>query len=310
MTRLLILLQIVLSVSRILYIPVKAMGNMIEICYIEPNNYRNDILLQYQKKYYGVYINDPRELDVFENSTSLLGWFDSFEKSSDEKLSICLDQHKYRAFITLEPKGMDLQSIANGIYDSQIIAYLQKLSSGDRVKSNLFVRFAHEMEMRPTYANSWYSWQEYDSDVYVDAWRHVVTLSRTYAPNVLWVWSPNRADLFSYSYYPGGEFVDYVSLTLNNTTDSYKTFEDFYEKNHQKQFLESYNKPIIFGEVAEHCLNKEQKDRYMASVFDYVNDYDKCYGVVFLNKNIDDYRQYRFSDDSQLLETFIDKALQ
>nr|WP_162174574.1 hypothetical protein [Streptococcus gallolyticus] len=48
----------------------------------------------------------------------------------------------------------------------------------------------------------------------------------------------------------------------------------------------------------------------MASVFDYVNDYDKCYGVVFLNKNIDDYRQYRFSDDSQLLETFIDKALQ
>nr|WP_051764124.1 hypothetical protein [Streptococcus gallolyticus] len=204
MTRLLILLQVVLSMSHILYIPMKAMGNMIEVCYIEPNNYRNDILLQYQKKYYGVYINDPRELDVFENSTSLLGWFDSFEKSSDEKLSICLDQHKYRAFITLEPKGMDLQSIANGIYDSQIIAYLQKLSSGDRVKSNLFVRFAHEMEMRPTYANSWYSWQGYDSDVYVDAWRHVVTLSRTYAPNILWVWSPNRADLFSYSYYPGG----------------------------------------------------------------------------------------------------------
>lgn len=297
--------------------PIHAIGNAIKF-QLESEvskNFDSDLndesnILDMSQKYYGVYVESPKELELFRNGLTFLGWFDTFDNLSNTKLAICVDSHRYVPFITLEPQGMELSSIAEGMYDERIIKYLQELSFGERIKNKVFIRFAHEMEMRPTYGENWYSWQGYDGAAYIRAWRHVVNLSKKYAPNVYWVWSPNRADLFTYTYYPGSDYVDFVSLTLNNTSDSYKTFGEFYESNNQKNFLESYNKPIIFGEVAEHCLDSEQKQYYLASVFDYIKDYDQVVGVIFFNKNVDDQRQYCFSDNNQELNVFNEKLLE
>lgn len=259
------------------------------------------------KKYIGVYINDPKDANMFDNSLTMLGWFDSFDKPSKTKISLCLDEHKYIAFITLEPFDMPLNEIVEGVHDNKIINYLCTLSENNRIYTELFVRFAHEMEMRPDY-KAWYDWQSYDSKIYVQAWQHIVTLGREYAPNVKWVWSPNRADKYTKAYYPGDDYVDYVSLTLNNTGKSYKTFESFYEKVGKREFLEEYNKPIIFGEIAEHNLNDEQKNDYIASVFEFIKNYDRAIGVVFFDKDVEKQRQYKFSDNEIQLRTFIEKA--
>ena len=268
----------------------------------EPEKY----LIDDSKKYIGVYADAPQDVDVFEDSIDMLGWFDTFDKISVNKISICLDEHKYVAFITLEPAGMTFQGIVNGDYDEKIINYLNMLSDGDRIYTELFVRFAHEMEMRPGYT-AWYTWQTYNPEGYVAAWQHIVSLGREYAPNVKWVWSPNRADTYTTAYYPGDEYVDYVSLTLNNTRTAYKTFGSFYEELGKMEYLETYNKPIIMGEIAEHCYDDNQKAEYIASVFDYLKE-SNIIGVVFLNKDIEYQRQYQFSDNEFQLQTFIEKA--
>ena len=269
----------------------------------EPEHY----LIDNNQKYIGVYAEDPKEVDVFEDSIEILGWFDTFDRISTTKMSMCLDEHQYIAFITLEPVGMSLRGIANGDYDEKIINYLTMLSEGERIYTELFVRFAHEMEMRPGYT-AWYTWQTYDPEGYVSAWKHIVTLGREYAPNVKWVWSPNRADTHTKAYYPGDEYVDYVGLTLNNTRTAYTTFGRFYEELGKLEYLEEYNKPIIFGEIAEHCYDDAKKNDYIASVFDYLKESTNIVGVVFLNKDIEYQRQYKFSDNEQQIKTFIEKA--
>jgi hypothetical protein len=259
------------------------------------------------QKYIGLYVEEPQELNVFENTIDIMAWFDTFDSISEGKIAMCLDDHTNIALITLEPVGMTLRGIANGEYDEKIINYLMKLSDGDRVNTELFVRFAHEMEMRPGYT-AWYTWQTYDPEGYILAWQHVVELGREYAPNVKWIWSPNRADEYTKAYYPGDEYVDYVGLTLNNTRTAYTTFGSFYEELGKLEYLEAYNKPIIFGEIAEHCYDDNQKKEYIASVFDYLMINDNIVGVVFLNKDIEYERQYQFSDNEEQLMTFIEKA--
>ena len=87
----------------------------------------------------------------------------------------------------MQPTDWDLKLVSDGYYDDLIIEYFKKLSSDNRANTELFVRLAHEMEMRPSYKSGWYSWQTDDAHAYVNAWVHIVNLGREYAPNVKWV---------------------------------------------------------------------------------------------------------------------------
>ena len=62
----------------------------------------------------------------------------------------------------------DLKLVSDGYYDDLIIEYFKKLSSDNRANTELFVRLAHEMEMRPSYKSGWYSWQTDDAHAYVN----------------------------------------------------------------------------------------------------------------------------------------------
>lgn len=72
--------------------------------------------------------------------------------------------------------------------------------------------------------------------------------------------------------------------------------------------MEAYNKPIIFGEIAEHSTSDEVRNEYIQSVFDYLGTYDKCIGFIFLNQDIESARQYKFTDCELILDTFIENA--
>lgn len=75
----------------------------------------------------------------------------------------------YTAFISLQPTNLNMALVSDGYYDELIIGYLKLLSLGNRANTELFVRFAHEMEMNPAYGQGWYSWQTNDSAMYVNA---------------------------------------------------------------------------------------------------------------------------------------------
>lgn len=254
------------------------------------------------KKYCGTYVDNPYDISKFNGSTNIMAWFDNFDEISENKISACLDEHKATAFITLQPEGWYLSNIAAGKHDDKIIAYFQNLSKGDRVNTELFVRFAHEFEMRPGYT-SWYIWQTDEYKNFIKAWRRVVRLGHMYAPNVKWVWSPNRADKYTVKYYPGDEYVDYVSLSLNDRFDR-ESFEYFYENEGKRSYLEEYNKPIIFGEVAEYHRGYEKRNKYVTELFEYLKNYDNCIGVVFLDKDTYGDRFYKFSNSDILLKNF------
>jgi len=263
-----------------------------------------------EKKYCGVYCQEFGEITLFGDSVNVMAWFDQFDRPSENKISLCLDSHMYTAFISLQPTNLNMALVSDGYYDELIIGYLKLLSLGNRANTELFVRFAHEMEMNPAYGQGWYSWQTNDSAMYVNAWRYIVGLGRQYAPNVKWVWSPNRANEYTFDYYPGDAYVDYVSLTLNNTLDSRGSIKQFYENEGKRAYLERYNKPIIFGEAAEHSDsgNDEFRRQYIKGLFEYLSSYDRCAGIVFLNEDIDAGRQYMFTDCPSIVDTFISCA--
>lgn len=277
----------------------------------EPANTEYTYPVDNTKKYIGVYVDDPDTVSsVFQNSINTIGWYVDLSQgiNCDKKLSESLDKHKFSAFITLEPTNMGLDDIANGTYDDKFNEFFSKVTENGRNDTELFVRFAHEMEMRPNYASAWYSWQSWDADAYIRAWQHVVSLGHEKAPNIKWVWSPNRADSFSQNYYPGEYYVDYVGLTLNNTTDSYSCFEEFYASVGTQEALETFNKPIFIGECAEYSENETLKNNYISSIFDYVKKDNNIVGIVVLDKDISSDRAYKFSDNAEQLNTFVTRS--
>lgn len=210
-------------------------------------------------------------------------------------------------FITWQPKGISLEEIASGAHDDYIKEYLEEISK-HAPNIDILVRFAHEMEMRPKYRFTWYSWQEEENpDIYIQAWRHVVKIGRKINPDILWVWSPNRSDKYSEPFYPGDDYVDYVGITLNlreNHEFDYDTFTEFYDEEGIRTHLESYGKNIIITEVAYSNENSSEKVLYLRSIFDHYLEDPKISGIVFFNDNIEEYRLYRISDNETYMSEF------
>lgn len=104
--------------------------------------------------------------------------------------------------IALQPTS-GLQSVENNSYLIEQAKYLE--STGCRI----LLRFANEMNDQ---TNPWYT-ANYNE--YIQKFRTVASVFKTYAPSVGIVWAPNfypddTIDL----YYPGDEYVDYVGLSV------------------------------------------------------------------------------------------------
>jgi beta-mannanase len=117
------------------------------------------------------------------------------------------------------------------------------------------LRFAHEMN------GSWYEWGAIPGNSpadYVAMWRHVVSIFREEgATNVRWVWSPNvygsgGTEPFQ-AYYPGDEWVDFVSLDGYNWSglkpSGWRSFAEVFESSYQAM-TELTGKPLMISETA------------------------------------------------------------
>ncbi|MBQ4513976.1 MAG: hypothetical protein II969_13365 [Anaerolineaceae bacterium] len=269
------------------------------------------------RKNVGVYLDELSDLQLFRNTPDILGWFENwYGPSAEEKLRFCASTKSMIPMITWQPMYVPLREIADGYHDAYIINWLQTLTT-EAPDIDILVRFAHEMEFRPSYTTLWFTWlAEKDPEAYIAAWRHIVTLSREINPNIKWVWAPNMADVYTDPYYPGEEYVDYVGITVNlresvTNYSYYHSFADYYNiktgnrTEDRKNLLETYEKKIIISEAAYSNPDTETKRQYLKSIFDYLLEDPMITAVVFFNtdkKNPGE--QFNFTNKEKLVEEF------
>ena len=266
------------------------------------------------RKNVGVYMDEMTEFRNFRLRPDILGWFENwYGNAMTNKLNVCAAVQFAVPMISWQPNNIPLREIADGKHDAYIINYLNTLTE-NAPDIDILLRFAHEMELRPKYKISWYSWQaERDPDAYIAAWRHIVDLGHQINPRIKWVWSPNKIDEYAAPFYPGDEYVDYIGITLNmrETNDLYyfyKTFEEYYKTEGSKRAIEKYNKKIIISEVAYSGKDQDAKRLFIRSIFDYLLKDPNLAGVVFFNENKPDhngnYNEFNFTETDVYLEEF------
>ena len=261
------------------------------------------------KKHVSLYVNEYSEILEMERIPDLIPWFERwYGNAGSNKLRLCRNLDK-TPFITWEPKNLSLFRIAEGKYDGYIRDFFRRVSRicPDR---DVLVRFAHEMELRPSYQKGWFSWQIDDGSYYIAAWKHVVEMGRELCPNIRWVWAPNRADVAEEAYYPGPEWVDYIAVTLNQSTGRlvrYQTLKEFYEREGRRDHLLAYGKKVIIAETG-YALDKNEDPEvvpaFIRSVFDCLKEEPEIAAIVFFNQDMNDGNHYRISGSSEYMQIF------
>lgn len=251
----------------------------------------------------GIYQTEPADIELMREKPDILGWFEAWGTSpAKEKAQICIREHM-TPLINWSPYDYTLTDIGNGKHDELIRNYLTEINQtyGD---STVLIRLAHEMENYDT--GNWYPWQYKGGEKdYIHMWRHVVAIGREVAPHVRWIWSPNRMTPQSIRWYPGDEYVDYISITLNhkaNRVPSYPIFEDYFRQEGVEKHFNRINKKIILSEVGYANQDETRRGEYLQSIFDWVEQDDRICGVVFFNHNKMEESQYRFSDSRYLMD--------
>jgi cellulose synthase (UDP-forming) len=117
--------------------------------------------------------------------------------------------HNATVLVDLDPTTTTLASIADGQDDSFLVNYAQEVV---HFGHPVVIAFAHEMN------GSWYPWgfKHSSPQVYVQAWRHIVTLFRTVgADNVTWLWTVNAESVGEgpiQDWWPGAKYVTWVGI--------------------------------------------------------------------------------------------------
>ncbi len=139
------------------------------------------------------------------------GWYERFK----DEFALTVQEHGAVPFVQLDPNGISLAAIAAGAYDSYLEEYATQVAAyGARTGHGVVISFAHEMN------GSWYHWgyQHTSPQVFVAAWRHVVTVFRRQgADDVTWLWTTNIIDAKGgipnpAPWWPGERYVTWIGI--------------------------------------------------------------------------------------------------
>jgi beta-mannanase len=172
-----------------------------------------------------------------------------------------------------------LVDVISGKYDQTITNICRELATFDKP---LFLRWGHEMEQ----GIGRYPWATQNTQEYTDAYRHFVTTCKSVAQNVYYVWSPagnNGAD----TYWPGGEYVDYVGLSLyelsafdNDIYGKQQSFKELLIEKYDR--VKKFNKPIMIAEFGVFGSSEFQK-KWMSAAFADMDSFELLKSVVYFN---------------------------
>jgi hypothetical protein len=225
-------------------------------------------------------------------------WGDREEDRFPRQLMRTVAQHEGMAMITWEPwlsefqrnrgepgygSRTDLREVVGGTYDAYIREWAREASIFGRV---FLLRFAHEMN-NPQYP--WSTEAGNRPEDFVAAWRHVWSIFREEgARNVVWVWSPWGAP--PQSLYPGGEYVDWVGVSVFNygvyaEGGGWQSFEYVYDPIYRAALR--FERPIMIAELGSVSLGGNQAQWYGAAMERITTRYPRTGAIVLFNNPVD-----------------------
>lgn len=167
--------------------------------------------------------------------------------------AVALARDRRTLLVTIEPfparrqRQPVLEAVAAGRADE----HLRRLArvAGAAGPQVVLARWGHEMDLVGLYP-----WSTDAPELYRMAFRRVVAIFRTEgAANVRWVWSP-AGEPEAADYYPGGDVVDYIGLTVLGDEGwdagfgrSPQTLADLLRPRYAR--VAGFGKPILLAEV-------------------------------------------------------------
>ncbi|MEO5509430.1 MAG: glycosyl hydrolase [Longimicrobiales bacterium] len=217
-------------------------------------------------------------------------WLTDFENSKHPDLPLRADRDRG-----------GLASIAAGRYDF----YLDQWARDSKASKHLIMlRLAHEMN--DPYRYPWGPQNNQPQD-FIAAWRHVVDRFRAAgATNVIWVWSPHVAYAGWEVYWPGDQYVDWVSTgALNYGTvanwSRWWTFDEIFGKHYAS--LSGLNKPIMIAELGSVSVGGDRAGWYAAALDSMRTKYPAVHAALFFNVRRDNTVTYQAIDWSVLSDS-------
>jgi Glycosyl hydrolase family 26 len=180
-----------------------------------------------------------------------------------------------------------LAAIARGEYDFYIVPWAKAAAA---YRKPLFLRFAHEMN--DPYRYPWGPQNGNRPTDFVAAWKHVyLVFQKMGATNVLWVWSPHVSMPWFEYYYPGPEYVDWLSVGVLNygTIASWSrwwSFHQILEKAYPT--LLGLNKPLMISEFGTLPAGGDPAEWYRQGFYHIDHTYSSgIRAVIFFNQTND-----------------------
>jgi mannan endo-1,4-beta-mannosidase len=135
------------------------------------------------------------------------GWLEPFQRG----FAASVEAHGAVPLVQINPFKVRLAAVASGEYDNYLTGFAESVRSYGHP---VILSFGHEMN------GNWYSWgyKHTSPAVFVDAWRHVVTLFRKLrVRNVTWMWTVNvihkdRGIPSPAPWWPGSSYVNWVGM--------------------------------------------------------------------------------------------------
>jgi hypothetical protein len=204
-----------------------------------------------------------------------------------------------------------LGAVARGEYDFYLDQWAADAAAFGKP---LFVRVGHEMN--DPYRYPWGP-QNNTKEEFIAAWRHIVDrFRRAGARNVIWIWAPHVAYQYWELYYPGREYVDWVSTgTLNfGTVANWSQWWSFDELFGMKyEMLASFGNPVMIDEFGSLAVGGDRAAWYRDALTDLPVKYPAVKSLLFFNTREDQtltYQKVNWSIDETALAETIKTAIQ
>jgi beta-mannanase len=210
-------------------------------------------------------------------------WLTDFENAQHPHLPLRADRDRH-----------GLADVARGGYDVYIDTWAAAAAEFARP---ILVRFGHEMN--DPYRYPWGP-QNNTKEDFIAAWRHVVERFRQAgADNVLWIWAPHVAYEHWELYYPGDDYVDWVSTGALNfgTVAHWSEWWSFRELFGQKyDAMASFGKPVMIDEFGSLTVGGDRAAWYDEALTDLPTKYPAVRALLFFHARQDRTLTYQTVD--------------
>lgn len=239
---------------------------------------------------YGVYDPDGD----FENDNEVviehlfLPWEDVYLPSLNDADAYARERDR-ALLVTLEPWTWSRserntaqylrRGISDGSYDGNMKAVCDVLAT---LESPVTLRWGHEMDDD----NGQFIWAGWKPEDYIAAYKRMVDICRTSAPNITVMWSP-LGDEGMEDYYPGDDYVDLVGISVFGLQawDQAKfgrdrSYEEIFKPRYER--AAAYGKPVVVAELG-YVGKREYVEAWDNEVRQAKPEYPSLVGVAYFN---------------------------